>query len=300
MHILIAIDDSSTSQASIEFVKRFPFPPATEVTLVTVLPKFDPTTVKRESIQGELAKRAERLLAEASERLGTTGWTSQMRTREGHAAEQIVHACGEIGADLVVVGSHGHGALHRFLLGSVSQKVMKYAGCSALIVRSAEQGAGSEPLSDATLRIIAAFDQSEAAIAAISWLSSLPLGERAKVRLMTVLELVTVYRMDIIQTQSPEWHHKKRRAKEALDEAAERLRQATPNVTTQLCEGRDGGEEILKAASEFGAHLVVVGATGRSGIERFLLGSVSSRIAHYASSTVLVARPPGPERPEKA
>ena len=300
MHILIAIDDSSTSQAAIEFVKRFPFPPATEVTLLTVLTKFDPTTVKRESIQRELAERAERLLAQAFERLDTTGWTSQMRTREGHAAEQIVQACREVGADLVVIGSHGHGALHRFLLGSVSQKVMKYAACSALIVRSAEQGAGSEPLPDSTLRILAGFDQSETANAAIRWLSSLPLGERAKVRLMTVLELVMVFRMDILQTQSPEWQTKIRQAKEALDKAAERLRQATPNVTTQLREGRDKGEEILKAASDFDAHLVVVGATGRSGIEKFLLGSVSNRIAHHASSPVLVVRPPGRVGPEKA
>ena len=155
MHILIAIDDFSTAQAAIEFVKRFPFPPATEVTLLTVLPKIDPTTVKHESVQRELAERAERLLAEASERRDTTGWTSQMRMRAGHAADQIVQACGEIGADLVVVGSHGHGALHRFLLGSVSQKVMKYASCSVLIVRSAKQGAGAEPFADSTLRILA-------------------------------------------------------------------------------------------------------------------------------------------------
>ena len=106
--------------------------------------------------------------------------------------------------------------------------------------------------------------------------------------------------MDILQTTSPEWQKKKRRATEALDKAAERLRQAMPNVTTRLREGRDEGEEILKAASEFDAHLVVVGATGRSGIERFLLGSVSNRIAHHASSSVLVVRPPGRFGPEKA
>lgn len=56
---------------------------------------------------------------------------------------------------------------------------MRYAACSALVVRSAEQGAGAEPLSDVTLRILAAHDHSEASHAAIRQLSSLVLGERA-------------------------------------------------------------------------------------------------------------------------
>ncbi len=47
--------------------------------------------------------------------------------REGHVAQQIISVAEELEADLVVVGSHGHGAVGRFLLGSVPQEVVKYA-----------------------------------------------------------------------------------------------------------------------------------------------------------------------------
>jgi nucleotide-binding universal stress UspA family protein len=242
-------------------------------------------------VRKERSDKSVGLLAEARECLKERDWIAHTRTKEGRAAEQIIRSCGELGADLIVVGSRGHRPLHRFPFGSVSQKVMNYAPCSALVVRSVERGAAAEFSPDSTLRILARYDDSEPSHAALGWLSSLPLGERAQVQLLTMLVLVTVYRMDIIQTQSPEWYHRKLRAREALEETAKRLRQAVPNVSPQLRVGRDESKEILQAARDFDAHLVVVGATDRSGIRKFLLGNVSNRIAHYASSAVLVVRP---------
>jgi nucleotide-binding universal stress UspA family protein len=48
----------------------------------------------------------------------------------------ILEEAEAFGADLIVVGSHGHGALERFLLGSVSQAMTLHARCSVEIVRS--------------------------------------------------------------------------------------------------------------------------------------------------------------------
>ena len=290
MHILMAIDGSTTSQAAVEFVRQFPFPEATEVTLLTVLPSIDPASAKRESLEREMAEQAARLLAEATDRLKGTGWTTHTQKREGHAADQIVQACSKLGADLAVVGSHGYGPIHRFLLGSVSQKVMKYAPCSVLVVRAATEGNPAEPAPVPPLRILAAYDASESADRAIHFLASLPLKDRAQVQVVTVLVLITFYRMDILQTQSPEWHSEQLRAREALERAEEILRQATSDVTSQLRGERDEGEGILTAAGEFDADLVVVGATGRSGIERFLLGSVSNRVVLHSHRSVLVIR----------
>ncbi len=41
----------------------------------------------------------------------------------------------EIGADVIVVGSHGRGAIERLLLGSVSEQVVRHAPCPVLVVR---------------------------------------------------------------------------------------------------------------------------------------------------------------------
>lgn len=54
----------------------------------------------------------------------------------GSPKRVILEEAEAFGADLIVVGSHGHGALERFLLGSVSQAVALHAKCSVEIVRT--------------------------------------------------------------------------------------------------------------------------------------------------------------------
>jgi universal stress protein A len=65
---------------------------------------------------------------------------------EGDPAESIVEAARSERADVIVVGSHGRGALGRALIGSVSDQVVRHAPCPVLVVRSthgqAEAGTG--------------------------------------------------------------------------------------------------------------------------------------------------------------
>jgi nucleotide-binding universal stress UspA family protein len=59
---------------------------------------------------------------------------------EGDPAESIVDAARSEGADVIVVGSHGRGALGRALIGSVSDQVVRHAPCPVLVVRSDPTG----------------------------------------------------------------------------------------------------------------------------------------------------------------
>ena len=55
---------------------------------------------------------------------------------EGDPGEAIIDAAQAEGADMIVVGSHGRGAVGRFLIGSVSDHVVRNASCPVLVVRS--------------------------------------------------------------------------------------------------------------------------------------------------------------------
>lgn len=60
-------------------------------------------------------------------------WEKQ--TREGHAAQTISETADEIGADLVVIGTHGRSGMAHMLLGSVAEQVLRSTSCSVLTVR---------------------------------------------------------------------------------------------------------------------------------------------------------------------
>jgi nucleotide-binding universal stress UspA family protein len=89
----------------------------------------------------EAEQRTRRLLSRVSERIEAEGGT----VKESHLAvgkpdKEIVRLAGELGADLVVLGSRGFGAVGRILLGSVSDSVVRHVWCSVLVVRGEERG----------------------------------------------------------------------------------------------------------------------------------------------------------------
>jgi nucleotide-binding universal stress UspA family protein len=216
--------------------------------------------------------------------------------REGHAAHEIIEASGEMSADLIAVGSRGLGSVKRFLLGSVSQKVIAHAPCSVLIARQPQDGApeaaGVETAQhqDTALRLLLAYDGSPMAQAAVETIASLSLHVHTHILITTVMELITYYRMDILQTTHPNWQAKKQAAQANLEQAAQVLRQTTPNVTVQLREGDDTSQELLDAVQAFNADLVVLGHKGQRGLDRFLLGSVANRVVHHAPCSVWIMR----------
>ena len=142
------------------------------------------------------------------------------------------------------------------------------------------------------LRILVAFDGSQSAQATVENVASLPLPDDTEITIVTALPLIRYFRTDIIQTASPEWRRRKRKAQADLESAALVLRRTTPHVATTLREGNDETEEILKAADELQADIIVLGHKGKSATKRFLLGSVSNRVTQHAKCSVWVVRRP--------
>ena len=278
MKILLATDGSRFSQDAAQLVMRLPWPASRDLTVLSV----------SENRQQHDPQQLEALEREAERFTAAGGWTPQTLARRGQAANEIVSAAEELGADVIAMGSRGLGGVKRFVLGSVSEQVMTYAPCSVLIARQPDHQGG--PASDSPLRILLAYDGSPVAQAAVEQLASLALDAKTQIVAMTVLTLMTYYRMDVLQTTSPSWQAEKQAAQDDLERVAQRLKSLTPNVETQLHESGDASQSILDAAQAAGADLIVMGHKGRSGIGRLLLGSVASRVAQHAPCSVWVAR----------
>ncbi len=147
MRILLATDGSEHSEAVLNEITRRPFPANSELRIISVvdppMPLAEESLATSAGYHGELEKieleRARTAVEDAALRLrdNAEGRSLNITTEilSGSPKRVILEEAETFGADLIVVGSHGHGALERFLLGSVSQAVALHAKCSVEIVR---------------------------------------------------------------------------------------------------------------------------------------------------------------------
>ena len=149
MRILLAIDGSEQSEAAVDEIAHGYSPPGSEVRVLSVVAPYFPTTPTpwegmdmriydqmekeaREVARAAIEKAANKLRAGKESRK----LTFTTKVLSGSPRGVILEEAESFGADLIVVGSHGHGAVERFLLGSVSHAVALHAVCSVKIVRS--------------------------------------------------------------------------------------------------------------------------------------------------------------------
>lgn len=144
MKILVATDGSPSSDAAVEAVASRPWPEGTEVEVLTVIHTaapfvLDPTYALAFIHMDQLEKarkHAPELAGAAVARLVRPGLTVTSEIREGAPKVLIVEEAERWGADLIVLGTRGHGPAGRFLLGSVAHAVVLHAPCSVEVVRA--------------------------------------------------------------------------------------------------------------------------------------------------------------------
>jgi nucleotide-binding universal stress UspA family protein len=144
MKILIAIDGSDFSQAALKSVIERPWPPKTEAKVMHVVEPpsllmgremggYDP---EFEMVWKALREQAKELVEKAAEKLREAKFHVSTELVEGDPKSQIIDAANQWHADMIVLGSHGRTGLGRFLMGSVSQDVVRHAHCSVEIIRT--------------------------------------------------------------------------------------------------------------------------------------------------------------------
>jgi nucleotide-binding universal stress UspA family protein len=138
MKILLAIDDSKFSEAAAQAVIAHHKLQGLEL---RVLHAAEPPTLFEAPEMAEYippresAEEANALVAKAAGALRSAGVNVTTAVVQGDPKSVIIDDAKAWGADLIVLGSRGRKGLERFLLGSVSETVLRHAHCSVEIVR---------------------------------------------------------------------------------------------------------------------------------------------------------------------
>jgi nucleotide-binding universal stress UspA family protein len=141
--IVVATEGSKDAKAALDFLLQMPVPEAACFTVVSVVPPLpidaieEPLTLAGflEQLRVPLNQKAKAAAKQAVERLEKAGFEARTAVVHGHPSHEIVKVAEAERADLIVVGSRGLTGTVRFLMGSVSDGVIKYAPCAVLVFR---------------------------------------------------------------------------------------------------------------------------------------------------------------------
>jgi nucleotide-binding universal stress UspA family protein len=295
MKVLIAIDSSPGSQRVLEEVAVRPWPPNTAFCIVTSVEvgRFAelPALIEDAKLECEqMVKAGAALLLRAKQ-------TATTQILMGSPRRVVSAYAQEWGADLIVAGSHGHGAIGRFFLGSVAQGILRTAGCSVEIVR---YPAGGRAPSSHPMNVLVATDGSEYSLAAARSVAARPWPVGTVFKILSVEELVSmpipvevsslaaIYPASLLEELMTTAHA---RAAEAAEGTRKILTQAGLTVVEQNQNpAGDPRRIILDTAETWPADLVALGSHGRHGLDRILMGSVAESVAVHAHCSVVVVR----------
>ena len=301
MKVLLAVDQLRDAKVAARFLETVRLPRCTALSILHVI-EIPHTAIRYAAQQlmladwrKDAATSARRLIDRITPPLRAQGLRVCPLVKEGLPGPGLINMVERMRADLTILGSHGYSRLIRFLLGSVTEMLLNEAPCSILIVRGRPRGRQGRGM-----RVLLAMDFSKDAKGAARFLSTLRLPRASRVTLLHVEEhadsvlarISGMGRIDLSRAVQLVMRERKRRTLLMLERMGQRFRQLGLTVDKVFAQGAPA-EEILRAAERHRADLIVMGSKGLTGLDRYLLGSVSRKVARHAPCSVLVVRSRG-------
>ncbi len=198
--------------------------------------------------------------------------------------------CEENDIQLVVMSTHGRGALRRAWLGSVADTVIRGSRLPVLLVRP---GTWKEaPDGSHFRRIIVPLDGSESAARVVAYAAELAQLEHARVTLIRIVPPPVLLDAPYwVATTDEAVTNLKGIAREELEKKVEQLRLEGLHADAVIEIGPEPAAAILEYVEAEGIDLIAMTSRGRSKWERLLLGSVAERVLHHARTPVLLFPP---------
>jgi nucleotide-binding universal stress UspA family protein len=286
-HVLCPVDFSEISRRALDHAAALADWYAARLTVLNVYPVMPVMDVPplvlddkgREEITGELRRFTAAIPSTVP---------VELRVEQAETIHQAIHQqASSAGVDLLVMGSHGRSGFKRILLGSVTERVIRHAPCPTLIVPARAHDVVPEgPVRFGT--ILCPVDFSEHSVRAAEYAMNIAEEADAELHLLHVVtlppelhELVSSF--DDVRSQ-------------VETDRLGRLNALIPSDASSYCTVhtalREGvvHREILAAAAEQPADLIVMGAQGRGAIDAVIFGSNTARVARAAYCPVLVVR----------
>lgn len=306
MKIIVAYDGSECADAALDDIGRAGLPNTGDALVMSIAELWMPPPESSEEFSDSphlqrIAKAHEenrkailletgKIAESAAKRLQSVlpGWTVLSKAGYGSPAWELVSEATEFGAELIVIGSHGRSALGRFVLGSISQKVVTESRISVRVAR------GKVDVDLSPVRIVVGFDRSNGARAAVDAVAARNWPEGSEVKLLAVSEPVSTSFfggiVPIISTAVEDINNAERELLAELgSEAAAKLSAAGLTASFEQVTGNPK-REIVAFAESWSADSIFVGAHAYTKLERFLLGSVSAAVAARSNCSVEVVR----------
>jgi nucleotide-binding universal stress UspA family protein len=246
-------------------------------------------------IDEDLRGEEQAYLADTAARLVRAGADPvDFREVEGPAGPAICEEASRLDADLIVLATHGRGAVGRLWLGSVADYVVRHIAVPALLIHP---GRREEPPRYQGIReILVALDltpHSEAILEPIATLAELT---GAHVTLIHVVE--QTFEMGEFTAPNPSSlssavaEASRAHAQGQLDRISGRLRERGVRVSSQVTIGYSAAGTLLEVLHESRFDMIAMTTHAVGGIRRLLMGSVAAQVVRRTVKPVLVLRPP--------
>jgi nucleotide-binding universal stress UspA family protein len=295
--VLVPLDGSETGERALPWAKAVAGADAdADIVLMEVTPvastirSFNGQVIgTAETIQEGYRQMAETQLNDAIAKWFGEGARVSTVIASGDPSEQILAVAAEKKADLIVMSSHGRGAIGRFVSGSVADRVVRHAPVPVMIV-----GPEGAIATDAKVaRIVAPVEDSELSRAALPIAAALSKSTNAPVTVINVVvpsnDVSAIY-PGMIGTVPPSAYENAQErmtadAKAVVDQAVAALKGNGVDARGEIYQG--GAANSIISALQPG-DVIVLSSHARSGLARWVIGSTSMKLIRNGQAPVVI------------
>lgn len=285
--ILFPTDGSEGADVALDHVLDVANANGSTVHLLNVADTTQDSVVQvRGDVIDVLENEGEEIVAQAAERSRERRIESVTEVLQGDPYRTIIDYATDRDIDLIAIPTHGRRGLERLLLGSTTERVVRQSDVPVLTIRPSDDRRIRHPYRD----VLVATDGSSPAMEALSLGIDVSRSEGAALHLLSAITYLTLgvdVRTDVHRAEL------EASAKQILSEAAEIAADAGVESVSETVEwGPSIHETILTYIDDNDVGLVVVGTHGRTGFDRYLIGSVTEYLVRMSPIPVLTVRPP--------